>query len=118
MMVSLCLCLPVSFPWPYIPVAFGKQTPLLSFRQGYRLPVTGLMPVFPFTQCVGASWTTASPSMLLPLLILLATIFLFSFLQKMSCLTFVDSHLTAACGVFILSISFLEIVPGCSREAL
>ena len=56
--------------------------------------------------------------MLLPLLILLATTLLFSFLQEMSSLTFVDSHLTAAQGGFILSISFLEIVPGFSREAL
>ena len=52
--------------------------------------------MLPFIRCVGASWTAASTSMLLPLLILLETTFLFSFLQEMSSLTFVDSHLTAA----------------------
>lgn len=63
-------------------------------------PFRALTLVFHFTWCVGAFWTPTSTLTLPPLpisLCLWATVLLFSFLQEMSCLIFVDSHLTMAC---------------------
>lgn len=90
----------------------------ISFRQGVLIACHRLNAYVSLLHTV--CWSlldTASPSVATTLLIpSWQPFFLFSFLQKMSCLTFVGSHLTAACGVL-----FYLFSRNCSwilREAL